>query len=192
MVQTRAQVKSGSIKLPEVHEAKKKLIPHIKPENSVQSTCPTPPTCHLRPIHHIPNIDPGLSTNTLLPVPIPRIGQGRAGIRRRPKVAPPIPKVIQTPIPLKPMPTLRTVQPLTEHAVQSQDSAQMQHEVPIMPKPLIQPTPASIKTPAEPRLDPRPIPSYHEPLLRPSPRPQDDMKDNSKDLQDLDRQKNRI
>ena len=64
----------------------------------------------------------------------------------------------------------------------------MQHQVPIMPKPLIQPTPASIKMPLEPRLDPRPIPLYHEPFLRPLPRPPDETatKDNRKDLQDLD------
>ena len=143
MVQTRVQVKG--IKLPEVHRAKKKLIPHIKPEKSVQSACPTPPICHLRPIHYIPHIDQGLPTNTLLPVPKPRIGQGRAGIRRKPKVALPIPKVIQTPALLTPMPSPGTVQPLTESAVQSQDSMQTQHQVSIMPKPLIQPTPASIK-----------------------------------------------
>ena len=57
MVQTRAQAKSSSIKLPEVHRAKKDLIPHAKPEKSVQSACPIPPICHLRPIHHIPHTD---------------------------------------------------------------------------------------------------------------------------------------
>ena len=74
MVQTRAQLKSSGIKLPEVPRAKKKLILHIKPENSIQSVHPTPPTCHLRPIHHIPHIDQGLPTNSLPPVPKPRIG----------------------------------------------------------------------------------------------------------------------
>ena len=149
MVQTRAQVKSSGIKLSEVHGANKRLILHIKPKKSVQTACPTLPTCHLRPIHHIPHIDQGPPTNTLLPLPKPKIGQGRAGIRRKPRVALPIPKVIQTPVPLTPMPALRTVQPLTEPAVQSQDSTQMQHQVPIMPKPLTQPTPASIKMPLE-------------------------------------------
>ena len=32
MVQTRVQVKSSGIKLPELHRAKKDLIPHVKPE----------------------------------------------------------------------------------------------------------------------------------------------------------------
>ena len=36
IVQTRTQVKSGSIKLPEVHGAKKVLVPHVKPENLVK------------------------------------------------------------------------------------------------------------------------------------------------------------
>ena len=109
-----------------MHGVKKNLILHIKPEKSAQSMHPTPPTCHLRPIHHIPHIDQGPSTNTLPPVPKPRIGQGRAGIRRKPKVALPIPKVIQTPAPLMPMPAPRTVLPLTEPVVQSHDSTQMQ------------------------------------------------------------------
>ena len=156
--------------MPEVHGAKKNMIPHIKPEKSVQSAHPTPPTCHLRPIHHIPHIDQGPPTNTLLPVPKRRLGQGRAGIRRKPKVAPSIPKVIQTPAPLTPMPAPRTAQLLTEPAVQSQDSTQMQHQVPIMPNPLIQPIPASIKMPLEHSLNPRPIPPYYEPFLRPPPR----------------------
>ena len=97
-----------------------------------------------------------------------------------------MPKVIETPALLTPMPTPRTVQPLTEPAVQSQDRMQMQHQVPIMPKSLIQPTQASIKTPLEPRLDPRPIPPCHEPFSRPPPRPPDETNDNRKDLQDLD------
>ena len=188
MVQTRAQVKSSGVKLPEVHRAGKKLILHINPEKYVQSAHPTPPTCHLRPIHHIPHINQGPPTNTLLPVPKPRIRQGRAGIRRKPKVAPPIPKVIQTPALPTPMPAPRTVLPLTEPAVQSQHSTQTKHFMPTMPKPLIQPTPSSIKMPLEPRIDPRLIPSYHKPFLRPPPMPPDETatKDNRKDLQDLD------
>ena len=65
----------------------------------------------------------------------------------------------------------------------------MQHQEPTMPKPLIQPTPASIKMPLEPGIDPRLIHPYHEPFLRPPPRPPDDTatKDNRKDLQDSDR-----
>ena len=127
MVQTRAQVKSSSIKLPEVNRARKDLIPHVKPEKSVQSACPIPPTCHLRPIHHIPHTDQRPPTNAMPPVPKPRMGQGRAGIRRKLKVALPITKVIQTPTLPMPMPGPRTVQPLTESVTQSQDSILPQH-----------------------------------------------------------------
>ena len=104
MVQTRAQVKSSNVKLPEVHGAKKILIPHMKPENLVKGTCPIPPACYLRPTYHIPQANQELPTNTLLPIPKPIIEQGRAGIRRKPGVAPPIPEGNQTPAPpiLKP------------------------------------------------------------------------------------------
>ena len=114
MVQTRAQAKSSGTKLPEVHGAKKDLIPHIKPEKTVQSTCPIPPTCHLRPIHHILNTDSRSPTNAMPPVPKCRIGQGRAGIRRKPKVALPIPNILQTLTLPMPMPAPRTVLPFTE------------------------------------------------------------------------------
>ena len=69
MVQARAQIKSSSIKLPEAHRAKKVLVPHVKPENLVEGTCPIPPACHLRPTHHIPQTNPRtthqhITTNT--------------------------------------------------------------------------------------------------------------------------------
>ena len=122
MVQTRAQVKSSSIKLLEVHGAKKNMVPYLKPENFVKGACPIPPTCHLRPIHHIPHTDQGLPTNTLPPIPKPRIGQGRAGIRRKPKVALLIPESSQMPAPPIPKPTPRTVIQLTKWVTQSQGS----------------------------------------------------------------------
>ena len=122
MVQTRAQVKSSSIKLPEVHGAKRNLVPHIKPEKCVKGACPIAPTCHLRPIHQIPHTDQGLLTNTLPPIPKPRIGQGRAGIRRKPKVALPIPENSEMSVLPIPNPTPRAVIPLTEPVTQSQGS----------------------------------------------------------------------
>ena len=153
MLQTRAQAKSNGTKMPEVHGAKKDLNLHVKPEKSVQSAHPIPPTCHLRPIHHILHTDQRLPTNALPPVPKPRIGQGRAGIRRKPNVAPPIPKVIQTPTLPMPMPAPRTVLPLTEPISQSQDNTIPQPQVPTVIKPLIQPAPASITKPLEPRIE---------------------------------------
>ena len=137
MVQTRAQAKSGRTKVPEVHGAKKNLIPHIKPEKSVPSVHPIPPTCHLRPVHYSPHTYQRPPTNTLPPVPKPRIGQGRAGIRSKPRVAPPIPKVIQTPTLPMPMPPPRTVLPLTEPITQSPDSTIPQPQVSTVIKPLI-------------------------------------------------------
>ena len=188
MVQTRAQAKSSGKKLPKVHGAKKTLILHIKPEKSVPTACPIPPTHHLRPIHHSPHTDQRPPTNTLPPVPKPRTGQGRAGIRRKLRVALPFPKVIQTPTLPMPMPTPRTVLPLTEPITQSPDSTILQPQVPTAVKPLIQPTPASITKPLQSRIDPRPIPPYHELLLRPPPRPPDvtAVESSRKDLQGLD------
>ena len=59
MVQTRSQAKYSGITMPEVHGAKKDLIPHVKPERSVvvPSACPIPPTHHLRPVHHTQHTD---------------------------------------------------------------------------------------------------------------------------------------
>ena len=68
--------------------------------------------------HHIPHTDQRPPANALPPVPKPRIGQGRDGIRRKPKVALPIPKVIQTPTLPMPMPAPGTVLPLTEPVTQ--------------------------------------------------------------------------
>ena len=86
------------------------------------------------------------------------------------------------------MPAPRRVQPLTEPVTQLQDSILPQHQVPTVSKPLIQPTQASITQPLEPRVDHRPIPPYHDPFIRPPPRLPDvtAVKDNRKDLQDLD------
>ena len=171
-----------------MHGAKKDLIPHVKPENSVLSAYPSPLTCHLRPIHHIPHTDQKLPTNAMSLVPKSRTGQGRAGIRRKPKVTLPILKVIQTPTLPMPTPAPRTVLLLTEPVTQSQDSILPQHQVHTTPKLLIQPTPGSITQPSEPRIDTRSIPSYHKIFLRPPSRPPDEtsIEDDRKDLQDLD------
>ena len=122
MVQTRAQVKSSSVKLPEVHRAKKILVPHMKPENLVKGTCPIRPACHLRPSHHIPQTNQEPPTNTLPPISKPRIGQGRAGIRRKPRLALPIPDDNQMPAPPIPKPKPREIIPLTAPVTQSQGS----------------------------------------------------------------------
>ena len=55
LVQTRSQMKSSGIKVPEVHGTSKGVIPHMKLEGQKSVVTPiahpTPPTCHLRPIH---------------------------------------------------------------------------------------------------------------------------------------------
>ena len=126
------------------------------------------------------------------PIPKPRIGQRRAGIRRKPKVALPTPKPTPTPAPPIPIPAPRAVQSLPEPMVQLQERTILQHHVPAAPLPIVHQTPTCITQPIEPRIEHRPIPPYHEPFLRPPPRPPDvtDVKDNRKDLLDLDTDRN--
>ena len=71
LVQTRSQAKSSDIKIPEIHGINKGLDPHVKPGKQR----PLP----LLPIH---SVDKRLHTN---PIPKPRIGQGRARLRKRSK-----------------------------------------------------------------------------------------------------------
>ena len=196
LVQTRSQTKPSGIKVPEVHGMDKGLILHVKPEHQksviAQTTSPTPPTHHIRPMHHTQPIDQGLPRNIVLPMPKPRIRQGRAGIRRKPKVTLPILKPVQTPACPMPIHTPRAVQSLPEPVVQSQERPLLQHHVPAAPLHIIHPTPASITQPVGPRAEHRPIPPYHEPFQRSPPRPPDAtaVKDNRKDLSDLDMDRN--
>ena len=71
LVQTRSQAKSRGIKIPEIHGANKGLDPHVQPGKQ-------------RPLPSLPthSIDKGPPT---YPIPKPRIGQGRAGLRRKVK-----------------------------------------------------------------------------------------------------------
>ena len=66
MVQTRSQVRSSGIRLLEIHGANKDLDPHVQPGK--QKSFP------------IQTINKGMPTH---PIPKPRIGQGRAGLRRK-------------------------------------------------------------------------------------------------------------
>ena len=74
LVQTRSQVRSSGIRLPEIHGANKGLDPHIQPGK--QKTFP------------MQTINKGMPTH---PIPKPRIGQGRAGLRRKVNTIQPIP-----------------------------------------------------------------------------------------------------
>ena len=141
LVQTRTKSKSSGIKVPEVHGVDKGLIPHVKPEHqkSVASptACLTPPTHHSRPTHQTQSTDQKPPKSVVPPLPKPRIGQGRAGIRRKPKITQPIQKPIQTPTPPMPTPAPRTVQPLSEPITQSEESTSPQHHVPTVLPPLV-------------------------------------------------------
>ena len=64
LVQTRSQVRSSGIRLPEIHGANKGLDPHMQPGK--QKSFP------------IQTVNKGTPTH---PIPKPRIGQGRAGLR---------------------------------------------------------------------------------------------------------------
>ena len=87
LVQTRSQVRSSGIRLPEIHGANKGLDPHVQPGK--QKSFP------------IQTINKGMPTH---PIPKPRIGQGRAGLRRKVNTLQPIP-----------MPHLLPTQPITKH-----------------------------------------------------------------------------
>ena len=110
-VQTRSQTKSSGVTVPKVHGVDKGLNSHIKPEHQKLVTLPT---CQTQ------SIDKGPPTNRVPPVPKPRIGQGRAGLRRNTKVIMPTPMPIQPPALPLPTPALRTVQSLPELVVQLQ------------------------------------------------------------------------
>ena len=87
LVQTRSQVRASGIRVPEIHGANKGLDPHVQPGK--QKSFP------------IQTVNKGMPTH---PIPKPRIGQGRAGLRRKAKAALPIES--SHPLP---------VQPITEH-----------------------------------------------------------------------------
>ena len=65
MIQTRSQTKASGVQLPEVHGTRKVLDPHKIPEKQPQ-----------------PVVKPALEKK-------PRLGQGRAGTKRKVKLAPP-------------------------------------------------------------------------------------------------------
>ena len=170
LVQTRSQVRSSGIRLPEIHGANKGLDPHVQPGK--QKSFP------------IQTVNKGMPTH---PIPKPRIGQGRAGLRRKVKA----PQPITSPhlLPAQPIieHDLRTVMPLPEPTNQLQSHVQSQ----ILPRPLSQHhpiDPTHIPQQIGPKIQHRPTPSYHDPYTRPPPKPPDisDPLDSWKDLLDND------
>ena len=108
-IQTRSQAKSGSIKIPEIHGANNGLDPHVQlgkqrplPSLPIQSVGKGPP---------------------MHPIPKPRIGQGRAGQRRKVKTHQPISLPHQSPVHPITKHVQKTVMPLPETTAQSQIDA---------------------------------------------------------------------
>ena len=167
-VQTRSQVKASGIKLPEVHGTDKSLDTRVRPGK------PNP-----LPSLSIHSIDKGQPTH---PIPKPRIGQGRARLKRKVKTNQPMHFPQQTPA--QPIVTHvpKTAPPLPISVTQSQ--VQPQH----IPIPLTQPHQPVNPTHIGPKIKHRPSPPYHDPYARPPPRPPDitDPLDSWKDLLDND------
>ena len=171
-MQTRPQVKSSGIKLPEIHGANKGLDPHVQPGKQ-------------RPFPSLPiqTVDKGLPTD---PIPRPIIGQGRAGQKRKVKALQPISLPHQLHVQPITEHASRTVMPLPEPTNQSQSRVQPQ----IIPRPLLQHQLVD-PTCIGPKIQHRPSPPYYDPYTRPPPKPPDiiDPLDSWKDLLDkyLDR-----
>ena len=170
LVQTRSQVRSSGIRLPEIHGTNKDLDPHVQPGK--QKSFP------------IQTINKGTPTH---PIPKPRVGQGRARPRRKVKA----PQPITSPHLLPAQPIVehdsRTVMPLSEPTSQLQSHVQPQ----ILPRSLSQHHPIDpMHVPQQigPKIQHRPTPSYPDPYARAPPKPPDvsDPLDSWKDLLDND------
>ena len=124
LVQSRSQTKASGVKLPEVHGVEKGLDLHIKPGRQRLLS----PTMDMR---H--------------PISMPRIGQGRAAIRRKVKIVPPL----QTPAP-------EATRSLPETVTQSQETVQTEHKSTAQ---------TDIRQPIGPRIETRQIPLYSDLIL---------------------------
>ena len=101
------------------------------------------------------------------------IGQGRAGIRMKVRtVTPSLPKQTLGPATVE--------KSMPEVATQPQVTAQTEH---------LSPNQTAFKQPLSPRIVTRQVPFYPDPLLRPPPR-LPDLKENRRNLSDLDMDKN--
>ena len=132
LVQTRSQVRSSEIRLLEVHCANKGLDPHMQPGK--QKSFP------------IQTINKGMPTH---PIPKPRIGQGRARLRRKVNMLQPIP-----------LPHQPSTQPVTKHVQKAvmpllEPTNQSQSHVQSMPRPL------SRHQPIDPAHIPQQIGQFH-------------------------------
>ena len=117
LIQTRSQTKSSGIKVLEIHGMNKGLNPHVK--LGKQRPLSTPPMHSIPPTLLVQPVDKGPPTH---PIPKPKIGQGRARLRRKFKTSQPLPLPIQ--MAAQPMTTHvpKTALPLPEPIVQSQEN----------------------------------------------------------------------
>ena len=115
LVQTRSQAKSSGIKTPEIHGANKGLNPCVK--LGKQRPLPSLPMHSLPPTSIAHHVDKGQPTH---PISKPRIGQGRARLRRKVKTNQP--KSLSKQTPAQPIATHvpKSALPLPESNVQSQ------------------------------------------------------------------------
>ena len=114
LIQIRPQAKSSGMKFPEVHGPNKGLNPHVKPGK--QRQLPTLPMHSLPPTLLVQHVDKGLPT---YPIPKPRIGQGRAGLKRKSKTNQPTSLPEQVPTQPITSHVPKTALPLPEPNVQS-------------------------------------------------------------------------
>ena len=122
LIQTRSQAKSSGVKVQEIHGVNKGLNRHVKYER--QKPLPSLPT-HSTPITNLAQpVNKGLPTQS---IPKPRIGQGRAGLRRKFRKNLPIPLSKQMLAQLIPTPAPKEAPSLPEPIVQLQESMQPQH-----------------------------------------------------------------
>ena len=117
LIQTRSQAKSSGIKVLEIHGTNKGVNPHIKPRK--QRPLPTLPMHSIPPILLAQPVDKGPPTH---PIPKTRIGQGRAGLRRKFKTNQPIPLPKQMPTQPITTPAPKAALSLPEPIVQSQEN----------------------------------------------------------------------
>ena len=187
LIQTRSQAKSSGIKVPEIHGANKGINPHVTLGR--QRPLPTLPMHGILPTNLIQPFDKELPTH---PITKPRIGQGRARLKRKIRTNQliPLPKwmlapPIQTPAP-------KEAFSLPEPTVQSKENVQPQHHIPI-PLPDHQPVdPTHIIQLIGTKIQHRPSPPYYYLYARPPPRPPDvtNSIDSWKDLLETDLDRN--
>ena len=136
MVQTRSQAKAIRVNLPEVHGVNKGLDPYIRPERwTIKPTV----------IH----------TGVRTPICKPRVGQGRAGLRREMKIVMPLQlkQIIATAKMHKPE---TITQPKITSQIEHIPSGQTTHKQPLSPKVMT-----------------RQVPPCPKPYLKPPFRPPD-------------------